>query len=200
VALSSSIEKFRERTTAWEDIGIGYAWFSDTFIVYTADYSGQSFAALDNIAEWFSYFLIWVNVPLRGAISCDEFYADSENNLFFGNALIEAYEYGEAQDWIGFLLCPSSVKRLEELGLPVEKRLYYAYADIPYNKRSSNLDQNLPACVLGNWVGVSSNDENPIINKLREMKERITDKKIRPKYDRTIEFLQKNKRVLVLDS
>ena len=192
VAISNAIERFKDRTSAWENVG--YAWFSDTFIVYTVDDSAESFLAIDNISSWFFYFLITGDIPIRGAISCDAFYADIENNLFFGDALIEAYEHGEAQDWIGFLLCPSAEERLEQLGLSAKRRLNYAYADIPYNKWSSNLDQNLPACILGNWVLV--NNQNPIIERLSKMKERIDDENIRSKYDRAIKFIQKNKRFL----
>jgi hypothetical protein len=108
VAMSSAIEKFKERTKAWENIG--FVWFSDTFIVYTIDDTVESFGAIDNISRWFIYFLITGGIPVRGAISCDTFYADQDNNLFFGEALIEAYQYGEAQDWIGFILCPSAEK------------------------------------------------------------------------------------------
>lgn len=190
VAISSAIEKFKERATAWENVG--YAWFSDTFVVYTIDDSAESFGAIDNISRWFFYFLITGDIPVRGAISCDSFYADRDNQLFFGEALIEAYEYGEAQDWIGLLLCPSAEERLKHLGLPAERRLDYAYADIPFNKRTNNLRQNLPACILGNWVSI--NNQNPIIEKLSQMKERIANENIRSKYDRAIEFIQKNKR------
>jgi len=197
VALSSAIKKIKKRATAWENVG--YSWFSDTFIVYAIDDSAQSFGAIDNLARWFFYFLITEGdgIPVRGAISCDSFYADRDNDLFFGEALIEAYEYGEAQDWIGLLLCPSAEERLRHLGLPVEKRLNYAYAEIHFNKRSNDLRQNLPACILGNWV--SRNNQNPIIEKLIQMKERIADENIRSKYDRAIEFIQKNKRLLITE-
>src|SRR4030042_1930271 len=94
VALQTAIKELKEKATAWDEIR--HIWFSDTFIAYTKDDSYQSFDAINNIAYWFSYFLIWYNVPLRGAISCDKLYADIENNLFFGKALIEAYEYGES--------------------------------------------------------------------------------------------------------
>jgi hypothetical protein len=197
VALSRAIEEFKKRTKAWKNLG--YSWFSDTLIVYAIDDSAQSFGAIDNLSRWFFYFLISVGdgIPVRGAISCDSFYADRDNDLFFGEALIEAYEYGEAQDWIGLLLCPSAEERLKYLGLPVERRLNYAYADIPFNKRSNNLRQNLPACILGNWV--SRNNQNPIIEKLAQMKKRIDDENIRYKYDRAIEFIQKNKRLLIIE-
>jgi len=196
VAISSAIEKFKERATAWENVG--YAWFSDTFIVYTEDDSAESFGAIDNISRWFFYFLITADIPVRGAISCDAFYADRENDLFFGEALIEAYEYGELQDWIGLLLCPSAEERLKHLGLPAKRRLNYAYTDIPFQKQPkkqlSHLRKNLPVCILGNWVSV--NNQNPIIDRLTQMKERIPDENIRSKYDRAIEFILKNKRVL----
>ena len=123
VALSSVLEQLMDRVSAWPNVR--YAWFSDTFIVYTDDDSGLSFCAIDDISKWFCYFLIWENIPVRGAVSCDLLYADRENNLFFGEALVEAYEYGEAQDWIGLILCPSATERLKHLGLPPEERLYY---------------------------------------------------------------------------
>jgi hypothetical protein len=196
VAFSSAIEKFKERATAWPNVG--HVWFSDTFILYTEDDSTVSFGAIDNISRWFFYFLITADIPVRGAISCDVLYADNENDLYFGEAFIEAYQYGENQDWIGLLLCPSAEKRLEEAGLPTERRLNYAYADVPFNdrpeRRPKDLKAKLPVCILGNWISV--NDKNPAIESLTRMKERIVDQRIRAKYDRTIEFIQKNRRIL----
>jgi hypothetical protein len=194
VALSSAIEKFKDRVTAWPKIG--YAWFSDTFVVYTNDDSVESFGAIDSISGWFCYFLICADIPVRGAISCDVFYADRENDLFFGKALIEAYEYGEAQDWIGFILCPSAEERLKEFGIQTEKLLDYAYTDIPFNKRSNKLIRKLLACVMGHHVAVSVDDQNPIVERLKGMKERTVDEVIRSKYDRTVKFLNDNKRFL----
>ncbi len=197
VAYSKAIEEVKER--AWENTG--YAWFSDTFIVYTDDNSVNSFGAIDSLSRWFFYFLITSDIPVRGAISCDTFYVDKENDLFFGEALIEAYEYGEHQDWIGLLLCPSAEERLEQLEMPAKRRLNYAYTDVPLTKQPKklpgNLRNNLPACILGNWVSV--NNQNPVIKRLSQMKDRITDNKIRAKYDRSIKFIQKNKRVLLSD-
>ena len=203
VAISSAIEKFKKRATAWPNVG--YAWFSDTFIVYADDDSVESFGAIDNISRWFFYFLITADIPVRGAISCDVFYVDRENDLFFGEALIEAYEYGEFQDWIGLLLCPSAEENLKRLGSPAERCLNYAYAYayayVPFHKeqkKESKIRENLPACILGNWVSV--NNQNPIVLRLKQMKERISDENIRSKYDRTIEFILKNKRVLASEN
>lgn len=84
---------------------VSSVWFSDTFLIYTSDDSAQNFAFIDQVSRWFVYFLLTTaSIPVRGAISCGDFYADRSSNVYFGPALVEAYEYGEAQDWIGFLL------------------------------------------------------------------------------------------------
>ncbi|MGD0280496.1 MAG: hypothetical protein ABSC11_14510 [Smithella sp.] len=195
VLLASAIEESKNQINRVKSIGnvdyVDYVWFSDTFIIYTDDDSKESFQVIDSILRWFIYFLIIKGdgIPVRGAISCDEFYIDRENNLFFGGALIEAYEYGEAQDWIGFLLCPSADKRLKDLDVPPVKTFRdYVYTDIPIKKDLSNLNNNLPALIIGRWMKI--NNQNPIIEKLSKMKERITDENIRSKYDRTIEFIK----------
>lgn len=189
VTLSKAIKEFRASGKSFDKVG--FAWFSDSFLVYTSDDSVESFVAIDSISRWFFYFLLTGEIPIRGAISCDLLYADKENNLFFGKALIEAYKYGEAQDWIGFFLCPSAVDRLELLGLPPKKWKNYAYADIPFNKRTNTLIKKLPACIMGKWV--STNGRNRCLDSLRKMKDQVVDKKFIRKYDHTIAFIKKNK-------
>jgi hypothetical protein len=188
-AISTAIEETKRRVGAWKNVK--YIWFSDTFIVYT-DYAGKgSFCAINNISRWFVYNLIIKGdgIPIRGAISCDDFYVDRKNKLFFGEALIEAYKYGEAQDWIGFILCPSAEEQFKHLGMKAENFTDYAYTYIPLKKGQSNLDsvhnKKLLAFVMKNFGYI------PIIKKLKQMRERIDDKNIRSKYDRTIEFNEK---------
>jgi hypothetical protein len=193
VLYAKAIEQISNRGTAFDNVE--FVWFSDSFLIHTTDDSIQSFAAIDNICHWFCYFLITggMPVPVRGSISCSSFYADGENNLFFGKALIEAYEYGEAQDWIGFILCPSAKKQLEVLGRPAERLSHYAYTNIPFNKRESELIHYLPACILGQWVS-----PNPCIDSLIKMRDRATDDRIIQKYENTIRFIESNKRNLSL--
>lgn len=80
VSYSRAIERIRDRETDFDNVD--YAWFSDSFIIYTTDDSIQSFDAIDNFCSWFCYFLITREIPVRGSISCSSFYADKENNLF----------------------------------------------------------------------------------------------------------------------
>ncbi len=190
---SRAIEEVKKRNRTLETID--HAWFSDTFIIYSEDAAISCFAELDHISRWFSYFLIESHVPVRGAIAVGEFYADKKNALYFGDALIEAYEYGEAQDWIGFVLCPSAERKLNSIGLFSNESLPYAHTNIPYNKRKDELKSNLPACILGCWVQMG--DKNPTLKNLYEMRDSAVEEKIKQKYDNSITFIEKNKRVVV---
>jgi hypothetical protein len=171
---------------------IRHAWFSDTFLMIAPDDSGESFAQIDLVARWFAYFLLCAHVPLRGAISCDHFYADFEDRIFLGRALVEAYEYGEGQDWIGLLLCPTAMARLRFLGLPPEERLNYALWDIPWKRRPTTAVDKVAACILGNWIQM--NARNPCLDALHKMASRDHRNKVQQKYERTISFIDQNNR------
>lgn len=176
-------------------------WFSDTFLLYTPDDSASSFCIIEAITRWFIYFLICDSVakPIRGAMSCDDFYADRYNNIFFGKALIEAYTYGENQDWIGFVLSPSAVKRLDEVNSPSSVRLNYAFWDIPYKRCDLKIEKHLPAYIIGTHSTI--NGRNPCLEKLKQLlkqlKQAQKDRIIIKKYKNTIKFLEANKRVLM---
>lgn len=173
---------------------INSTWFSDTFLIFSSDGEGANFAEIDYVSRWFVYFLINSSIPVRGAISFGEFYVDKSNSLYFGPALIEAYEYGEAQDWIGFLLCPSASKQMKVIELPADQRINYAYWNIPFKKRDYDLTSRLPAYIVGDSVKI--NGKNVCLEKLKEMKNSQSDDRIIKKYDNTIDFITKNKRTI----
>ena len=47
-------------------------------------------------------------LPIRGAISFGEFYANREESIYCGKALLEAFELAESQQWIGMTIAPSA--------------------------------------------------------------------------------------------
>ena len=106
---------------------VRHTWFSDTFLMFSENDSISDFAYIEQAARLFAVGLIHRKIPFRGAISCGNFYGDFISNIYFGEALIEAYKYGEIQDWIGFVLCPSAVSRLSSLGFPATERRNYAF-------------------------------------------------------------------------
>lgn len=175
---------------------IDKTWFSDTFLIYSPDDTVSSFLSIELITRWFIYFLIRAGIPVRGAMSCDDFYADTENKIFFGQALIEAYQYGENQNWIGFVLCPSAVNQMNIIGLPATERINYAYWNIPFKCSPVGLSACLPAYIVGGAEGNTSTG-NPCLEKLKEMKKRLKDSKHLNKYENTIRFIEVNHRTLL---
>lgn len=188
-AIEHATREFHQENT------VRHAWFSDTFLMYSTDDSASDFVVLDFVARWFAHHLVTRKIPIRGAISSGNFYADRNHGLFLGKALVEAYEHGEVQNWIGYILCPSAVKRLDEVGLPAAKQINYAYANIPVNP-AKQLPQDfiykLPACILGRWSPI--NGENLCLSALREMKSMSMVDSIAQKYDNSIQFIESNRR------
>jgi hypothetical protein len=175
-------------------------WFSDTFLLYSSDDTASSFATIEAPTRWFIDSLIEKGIPVRGSMVCGDFYADKENNIFIGSALIEAYHYGENQDWIGFVLSPTAVNQTAILGLPTNQSINYAYWNIPYKKSKMgdfNFQESLPAYIIGRHAVI--NGRNPCLDKLKEMKNNLKDKGLIKKYDNTINFIEKNIRTFVKD-
>ena len=178
------------------DPTIRHAWFSDSFLMIAPDDSGISFRNIDEVARWFAYFLLCTGVPLRGAISCDRSCADFENRVFIGKALVEAYEYGEGQDWIGLILCPTAMNRLRVLHLPPEERFNYVLYDVPWKRRRKRRPVAAPnevaACILGNWILM--NGRNPCLDALHGMASSNSRNDVKHKYERTISFINRSMR------
>ena len=110
-------------------------WFSDTFLLYTSDDSYESFVAIAHSASSACSTLVMRHYPARGALGTGRLYADRGRNIFVGSALINAYEYGEKQDWIGFVITPEAMKKFNNRVGPVEGGgktpwPYYEY-DVP---------------------------------------------------------------------
>lgn len=162
------------------------AWFSDTFILFSPDDTALSFTAIEGTARWFVNYLVSHGIPVRGAISCDDLYADKQNNIFFGKALLEAYHYGENQNWIGLILTPSSVKQMDAVGLPADRRLDYVYWNIPYRRPDEGLPKTLPACILGGSIL----GYNTCLDELHKMKTRFEGTAHITKYENTISFIE----------
>lgn len=97
-------------------------YFSDTIIFYQEPVGWGSWAFSDIYAiagmAWSA--LAAHNIPCRGAISFGDFHVELDSNqqhsIFFGKALIEAYESESAagnSEWIGVTLCPSAWQAVE---------------------------------------------------------------------------------------
>lgn len=175
---------------------VGFTWFSDTFVLTTVDASGPSFTELEQVARLFMYYMLKARLPLRGAIAHGPMYSDHGARILIGQAMVEAHDYGEAQDWIGLLVCPSAEAEMERLGVPVAERLDYAYW-VPQWKKGKTppkAKKRVGACLLGRLVDGRSNLD--LLATLRAMAAECPEKDA-SKYDRAIDFVLMNPRVTV---
>ncbi len=108
-------------------IKIHYTWFSDTFVFYSSDDTYESYSSIDLLAHEFFQSMIFRRHPLRGALTLGEFYADNGEHTYVGPALIDAYEYTEKQNMIGFVLTPMARKKLCEPGYAINRIEYSEY-------------------------------------------------------------------------
>lgn len=100
------LENIKNSVGNLEVKGISYSWFSDTFIVFSRGSTEEEFRAIEKIASDFFGKLIIQGIPVRGSLTYGELYSQKQKNTFLGKALIDAYEYGERQQWLGFILTP----------------------------------------------------------------------------------------------
>ena len=169
--------------------GISYSWFSDTFIVYSQTDSPEDFAQVEQAGRLFFQELVLARIPVRAALSCGDLYSQKERNVFIGRALIEAHAYGEGQDWIGFVLTPTTLARMKEIDLPVSERPFY---------RLVNDTTVLKPGIFGPVYAFAFNNgemnrTSPYLEALLAMRETAPAIAL-PKYERTIAFLKTHAR------
>jgi hypothetical protein len=173
-------------------------WFSDTFMFFSTDGTKGSFASLESAMGYFLTKVTWQRHPFRGAISYGELYADMENKILVSQALIEAHEYAEKQNWIGLVLTPSAREQLKN----VAPKLSDGWLDC--------WEYDVPVCVDSTKKEGTEKLLVPDISRYPHIQESIEQMRqeaentsgvqdresIRVKYDNTIKFfdLCKNKR------
>jgi hypothetical protein len=93
--------------------------FSDTLILWQQleAPSVWTFGQLWIVGTRLFSALLAKGVPVRGAISFGDFTvrrdSDNRHDVFFGKALIEAYDAERSESWLGIVVCPSAWKRYE---------------------------------------------------------------------------------------
>ena len=164
--------------------GISYSWFSDTFIIYSSDDTTRDFALIEHVSRLFFQKLILIHIPVRGSLTIGPLYTQKKKNIFLGEALIDAYEYGEEQNWLGFVLTPSVYEHLKD-DLPLEQRLCYRRVEIPGVITHTKSD-NVFAFAFNNG---QVNGRNPYLQAIQSMKVNA-GKEYATKYENTEKFIQ----------
>lgn len=93
---------------------VGFAWFSDTILVYALDDDDLSCRKVLETVGWLLFTTMTSSTRIRAGIAYGEFYADPTNELYVGPALVEAYELEQAQAWAGAVLTECAAARLPD--------------------------------------------------------------------------------------
>ncbi len=163
-----------------------HAWFSDSFLFYVpVDKNGYSFDVMTTLARFFIVGGIKEKVPLVGAISVGEFYADKNNNVYIGPALVDAVEYTENQNWLGLVVSQKAIREIQEIDRFPSKDKYGEY-DVPVKIKGPT--KRLVVCKI--------HKHYPVEKKIREMRQKAinedAEEKVIKKYDNTLCFIENN--------
>lgn len=96
---------------------VQYIVFSDSLVLSMTEDKPASFLLLVAecsrlIAELLSY-----DIPIRGTITYGQFVRTQVRESIFlaGRAVVDAYEFEQAQDWVGVMIAPNAVRKIEHL-------------------------------------------------------------------------------------
>lgn len=96
--------------------------FSDSIVLTTTDSTDDTFIALALRCSELMGSMLEARMPLRGAISVGSYHRTVMGNSVFvaGKPIVDAYTYERRQDWVGIMITPSALEKLDGLD---DKRL-----------------------------------------------------------------------------
>lgn len=102
-----------------ESVGpkVDYVVFSDSIVLTVENDSESALQVLLLRCSRALGLMLQSEIALRGAVAYGSFFRSSGPNGVFvaGRAILDAYEFERAQDWVGVMLAPSVVKRVPDL-------------------------------------------------------------------------------------
>lgn len=93
----ASLETFQSNISCYiathQDADIQMAMFSDSILLYSKDITSNSLSALADITSHVMMYALQqdIPIPLKGAIAAGEMTCNQTKQLYFGQALIDAY-------------------------------------------------------------------------------------------------------------
>jgi len=112
-------------------------WASDSYLFFSFNDTIESFCCVNLLSQRFFKALIMEEIPVRGALTSGGLYADEKSHIYVGPGLVDAYEYSEKQNWIGFILTHSvkqSLKGTDFSDYP-DQALDFIKYDVPVRER-----------------------------------------------------------------
>lgn len=160
----------------------GYFWFSDTLILYSRDSSTKNLLNLIPTASYIIASLLNKGFPSRCIITSGQFYVGKHNSnqdIFLGKALINAYELEKNVNWCGGVI-DSSIVECEEI-----KEMKRNNEIVSYNpplKKSGIVEYkclNWPKYYKANFHGTAQTIRDKMVEKIKTDIEPCVKEKIR---------------------
>ncbi len=96
----SHLEKVRQEMLGERVMAV---MFSDTIVLFTKSESDEDLQAILIALGEFMHKAMFSFVPIRAGLACGQFFFNIKESMYAGPALIEAYEIGEAAQWLGIV-------------------------------------------------------------------------------------------------
>lgn len=158
-ALYSSLhrKKTPEHTPTLEEFHaqdrVGFAWFSDTVLLYSLEDNEERHCDVIETAAWLIiHTIVEATVRFRIGISYGEVFIDTENQIYLGKAIAEAHELQKRQQWSGGALTKQAAAKIPQ---------YIKDSDFPYPWQLARYSVPLKQ-TKRNGVTVVDKDDKPI--------------------------------------
>jgi hypothetical protein len=156
--------------------------YSDTIILSAFDTTPKTYSWFMPACKRVMTKSLSMGLPMRAAISVGEIYSSSNPPILMGKAFIDAYEYGEDQNWIGLVLTPTAVEKIRQVGLEPLHHDFVQYR-IPFRKFFGH------KALAYRMKDGMTNFQSPLLPKLREL-QLIAPDFAQEKYINTIKFME----------
>ena len=102
--------------TSAQDAAVKYVVFSDSIVLTSGD-SIDSFKSLLSVCSQLFCMMLEKEFPLRGAVTYGTYLLEPNSNGTFvaGRAVVDAYGFETAQDWVGVMVAPQAIRQIPDL-------------------------------------------------------------------------------------
>lgn len=160
--------------------------FSDTLVLIAPDMGSNSYGWFLLACETIITKSIYLELPLRGAISLGPVFVSRNPTILLGSSFVEAYEYCEDQDWIGLILTSSATTALSKNGLDPLRHDFVTH-EVPLREKSRD------GVLAYRFQNGRANFDSPLLPHLIQM-QRNAPEKAKSKYERTLAFIRQHYR------
>lgn len=189
--------------------------FSDSIVLTCKGDDAEPLCTLAGACSRLFSDLLEEQIALRGAIAFGDFFRSAVGESVFvaGRAIVEAYAFERAQDWVGIMLTPSALARIPDLPKRCELRCTQIggnptqvdpWAAVIQPCHSIPFHSSLPASTasfdgfaivptngyIDQPVALSYHLSESVIPRLKWLRALAPDPDCQRKYQRTIEWLQ----------